>query len=145
MAEGKLTRLNKVLREFNISLDRAVEFLSSNGHEIEARPTTKISQEQYNILLEEFRSDKTNKVESHDLSEEKRKEKEELRIKIEKELEEKQKAKKAIVEAKVELTKPKQVGTIDLDSLKKSNDNNEKNKLKIEHQDSNDKQETNIK
>ena len=63
MAEGKLTRLNKVLREFNISLDRAVEFLSSNGHEIEARPTTKISQEQYNILLEEFRSDKTNKVE----------------------------------------------------------------------------------
>ena len=74
MAEGKLTRLNKVLREFNISLDRAVEFLSSNGHEIEARPTTKISQEQYNILLEEFRSDKTNKVESHDLSEEKRKE-----------------------------------------------------------------------
>ena len=75
MAEGKLTRLNKVLREFNISLDRAVEFLSSNGHEIEARPTTKISQEQYNILLEEFRSDKTNKVESHDLSEEKRKRK----------------------------------------------------------------------
>ncbi len=63
MAEGKLTRLNKVLREFNISLDRAVEFLSSNGHEIEARPTTKISQEQYNILLEEFRYDKTNKVE----------------------------------------------------------------------------------
>ena len=145
MAEGKLTRLNKVLREFNISLDRAVEFLSSNGHEIEARPTTKISQEQYNILLEEFRSDKTNKVESHDLSEEKRKEKEELRIKIEKELEEKQKAKKAIVEAKVELTKPKQVGTIDLDSLKKSNDYKEKNKSKIEHQDSNDKQEINIK
>ena len=145
MAEGKLTRLNKVLREFNISLDRAVEFLSSNGHEIEARPTTKISQEQYNILLEEFRSDKTNKVESHDLSEEKRKEKEELRIKIEKELEEKQKAKKAIVEAKVELTKPKQVGTIDLDLLKKSNDYKEKNKSKIEHQDSNDKQETNIK
>ena len=51
MAEGKLTRLNKVLREFNISLDRAVEFLSSNGHEIEARPTTKISQEQYNLSL----------------------------------------------------------------------------------------------
>ena len=145
MAEGKLTRLNKVLREFNISLDRAVEFLSSNGHEIEARPTTKISQEQYNILLEEFRSDKTNKVESHDLSEEKRKEKEELRIKIEKELEEKQKAKKAIVEAKVELTKPKQVGTIDLDSLKKSNDIKEKNKSKVEDQDSNDKLKTTIK
>ena len=30
-------RLNKVLRELNISLDRAVEFLASKGHEIEAR------------------------------------------------------------------------------------------------------------
>jgi translation initiation factor IF-2 len=46
MSENKLTRLNKVLREFNISLDRAVEFLASNGHEIDARPTTKISSEQ---------------------------------------------------------------------------------------------------
>ena len=73
MTEMKLTRLNKVLREFNISLDRAVEFLASNGHEIEARPTSKISSEQYNLLLEEFRSDKSSKVESHDLSEEKRK------------------------------------------------------------------------
>ena len=84
MTEMKLTRLNKVLREFNISLDRAVEFLASNGHEIEARPTSKISSEQYNLLLEEFRSDKSSKVESHDLSEEKRKEKEELRLKLEK-------------------------------------------------------------
>jgi len=84
MSENKLTRLNKVLREFNISLDRAVEFLASNGHEIDARPTTKISSEQYSLLLDEFRSDKSSKVESHDLSEEKRKEKEELRLKFEK-------------------------------------------------------------
>ena len=68
MVETKLTRLNKVLREFNISLDRAVEYLSSKGHDVEARPTTKISQDQYNILLDEFQSDKTSKVESHDLS-----------------------------------------------------------------------------
>ena len=41
MSEVKLIRLNKVLREFNISLDRAVEFLNSKGHTIEARPTSK--------------------------------------------------------------------------------------------------------
>jgi translation initiation factor IF-2 len=70
MSEVKLTRLNKALREFNISLDRAVEFLASNDHIIEARPTTKISEEQYNLFLNEFSSDKSNKVESHDLSEE---------------------------------------------------------------------------
>ena len=40
MAESKQTRLNKVLREFNISLDRAVEYLNTQGYEIEARPTT---------------------------------------------------------------------------------------------------------
>jgi translation initiation factor IF-2 len=74
MGEIKLTRLNKILREFNISLDRAVEFLASNGHEIDARPTTKISPDQYTLFLNEFSSDKSSKVESHDLSEEKRKE-----------------------------------------------------------------------
>jgi bacterial translation initiation factor 2 (bIF-2) len=51
MAEVKSIRLNKVLREFNISLDRAVEFLSSKGHEVEARPTAKISNEEYEILF----------------------------------------------------------------------------------------------
>ena len=36
MAVGKTMRLNKVLRELNISLDRAVEYLAKNGHEIVA-------------------------------------------------------------------------------------------------------------
>jgi translation initiation factor IF-2 len=118
MSENKLTRLNKVLREFNISLDRAVEFLASNGHEIDARPTTKISSEQYSLLLDEFRSDKSSKVESHDLSEEKRKEKEELRLKFEKEQEERLIAKKKIIQGKAEINKPVQIGKIDLDKLK---------------------------
>ncbi|MDG2368139.1 MAG: translation initiation factor IF-2 [Flavobacteriaceae bacterium] len=118
MSENKLTRLNKVLREFNISLDRAVEFLASHDHEIDARPTTKISSDQYNLLLDEFRSDKSSKVESHDLSEEKRKEKEELRLKFEKEQEERLIAKKTIIEAKAEINKPVQIGKIELDKLK---------------------------
>ena len=59
MSNQPTLRLNKVLRELNISLDRAVEFLSQKGHEIEARPTTKISQEVYTILLDEFETDKS--------------------------------------------------------------------------------------
>ncbi len=118
MSETKLTRLNKVLREFNISLDRAVEFLASNGHEVDARPTTKISGEQYDLFLNEFSSDKSNKVESHDLSEEKRKEKEELRLKIEKELEEKEKKKASFIQ-RAEIKKPVHLGKIDLDNLNK--------------------------
>ena len=61
MAEAKTMRLNKVLREFNISLDRAVEFLNSKGHDIEARPTTKISPEVYQVLSDEFETDKSKK------------------------------------------------------------------------------------
>ena len=119
MSEVKLTRLNKVLREFNISLDRAVEFLASNDHAIEARPTTKISEEQYSLFLNEFSSDKSSKVESHGLSEEKRKQKEELRIQIEKEQEEKIKKQNALIEAKAEVKKPIQLGKIDLDQFNK--------------------------
>ena len=64
MSELNKIRLNKVIREFNISLERVVEFLSTNGHDIEARPTTKISQTQYDLLLNEF-SSKTNILEQH--------------------------------------------------------------------------------
>jgi len=129
-----LKRLNKVLREFNISLDRAVEFLSLNGHEVEARPTAKISSDQYNLLLEEFRSDKSSKVESHDLSEEKRKEKEELRLKLEREQEEKLNAKSAVIQGKAKITKPVQIGKIDLEklNLKVSKKETEKEKQKEE-------------
>ena len=35
-------RLNKVLKELNISLDRAVDFLSSKKIDIEPRPTSKM-------------------------------------------------------------------------------------------------------
>ena len=46
-------RLNKTLRDLNISLDKAVELLSNKGIEIEARPTTKISPETRDILADE--------------------------------------------------------------------------------------------
>ncbi|KJD32684.1 translation initiation factor IF-2 [Tamlana nanhaiensis] len=127
-------RLNKVLRELNISLDRAVEFLDSKGVEIEKRPTTKISEETYKILSDEFETDANKKVKSQAVSEAKLKEKEDLRIKREKELEAKQKAqdeareaqekaqqeaqKNEVVKATKTLTGPKQVGKIDLEPKK---------------------------
>ena len=118
MAEVKTMRLNKVLREFNISLDRAVEYLSSKGYEVESRPTTKISIEEYQILLDEFQKDKSKKVASKEVGEEKRKEKEEIRIASERELEEKQKkieASKKLIKAEVKLEGLKTLGKIDLE------------------------------
>lgn len=86
MAEKKQKRLNKVLKEFNISLDRAVEYLGSEGYEIEARPTTKISQDVYEVLFDKFETDKSKRTASKEASEERKREKEEIRIAREKEL-----------------------------------------------------------
>ncbi len=133
MGEVNTMRLNKVLREFNISLDRAMEFLKTKGHEIEARPTTKISEEVYQILFDEFQTDKSKKVASKEVGEEKRKEKEELRIAREKELEEKQKASEArekeVVKAQNKLEGPKTVGKIDLNPKKEQPKKEEEEKV----------------
>ena len=119
---AKEQRLNKVLREFNISLDRAVEFLAKKDIQIEARPTTKISQDIYNILSDEFQTDKSRKLDSREIGEEQRKEKEAIRKALEKEQELKRLA--AEEAKKQELFKTqseqisglKQVGKIDLDA-----------------------------
>jgi len=122
MADNKVMRLNKVLREMNISLDRAVEFLNSKGIEIEARPTTKISGDIYQVLSDQFQTDANKKVASKEVGEEKRKEKEALRVEREQEEDERKKAeelkKQEIIKAKAKLSGPKTVGTIDLDASK---------------------------
>ena len=70
-------RLNKVLKELNISLDRAIEFLSSKKIEIEPRPTSKIDQNVYDLLLDEFQTDKSDKDKLEEINTKKRKELEE--------------------------------------------------------------------
>lgn len=123
MAESAKLRLNKVLRELNISLDRAVEHLSSKGFDIEARPTTKITNEVYNVLLDEFQTDRSKKVASKEVGEEKRKEKEAIRQEVEKENELKRQKQledeQEVIRAKAMLAGPKTIGKIDLGDKKK--------------------------
>ena len=115
MAEN--IRLNKVLRELNISIDRAIDFLESKSIEIEKRPTTKISLEIYELLSNEFQTDANKKVASKELSEAKSKEKEALRIKREAEIElllKKKEEDAKIITAASKLKEIKKVGKIDL-------------------------------
>ncbi|MBS9766968.1 MAG: translation initiation factor IF-2 [Flavobacteriaceae bacterium] len=116
MAVSKTLRINKVLKELNISLDRAVEHLASKGHEIEARPTTKITQEEYEILLDGFQTDRSKKVASKEVSEEIKREKEEIRLALEKE---KERLEPKVIKAKAEKIGFKEVGKIDLKPKKK--------------------------
>ena len=114
-------RLNKVLRELNISIDRAVDFLESKKVSIEKSPNTKISQDVYELLSDEFQTDASKKEKAQEVSEAKMKEKEELRILREKELEEKaksEKSEKEVIKARAQVSGPKQVGKIDLEPKK---------------------------
>ena len=123
MSEERVIRINKILRELNISLDRAVDFLKEKGHEIESSPNAKISQEEYKVLCGQFSADKGNKVASLEVSEEKRKEKEALKRELEKEqeakrLQEEERQRQEIIKAKAVLSGPKAIGKIDLDPKK---------------------------
>ena len=110
-------RLNKVLSELNIGLQTAVDFLkkkSSLGEiKDDATPNTKISDEQYEALVNEFSTDKAVKTKAEMLFAKKPKEKKVVE-KVEK---------KAVVTADDLLESHPQfkpVGKIDLDSIGKA-------------------------
>ncbi|MWB95639.1 translation initiation factor IF-2 [Flavobacterium sp. GA093] len=124
MSEERVIRINKVLRELNISLERAVDYLKDKGIAIDANPNAKISDSEFNILQSQFAGDKGNKEASKEVGEEKRKEKEALRVEREKEIEDKRRQdeerqkQQEVIKAKAVVTGPVQVGKIDLNPKK---------------------------
>ncbi|MFC2104481.1 translation initiation factor IF-2 [Bacteroidota bacterium] len=68
MTTDKATRLSKAAREFNVGISTIVEFLHKKGFSIDSNPNTKISPEQYELLIKEYSSDIDVKKESEKLS-----------------------------------------------------------------------------
>ncbi len=64
MTDNKATRLSKVARELNVGINTIVDFLHKKGEKVDTNPNTKISSEQYGLLIEEFSSDISIKKES---------------------------------------------------------------------------------
>ncbi len=99
-------RLNKATKECNVGLQTAVEFLQKKGFkDIEANPNTKITDEQYEMLLNEFNRDKGLRKQAAELSKQQRHHKEQRDQKRS--------------ETHIELTtvqKPKFLGKIDLNA-----------------------------
>ena len=120
-------RLNKVARDLNVGIQTAVDFLQKKGFSIESNPNTKISDEQYALLVKEFSKDKNLKIESERISQERHnKDKNKATVSIDgyeeqpaidKESVEPQEIKTEIAEEYK--PKIKQVGKIDLDNLYK--------------------------
>ncbi|MBT3621561.1 MAG: translation initiation factor IF-2 [Flavobacteriales bacterium] len=70
MSDKKSVRLNKLVKEFNVSIDRIYAFLEAKGIE-DLKPNTKVSHDVYMDLLGEFDSEKKAKLSAELLAKEK--------------------------------------------------------------------------
>ena len=92
-------RLSKAIKECNVGLQTAVDFLNKKGiGEVEANLNTKISDEQYELLLKEFKpysvlKDAANHMLQQQKEEKERKEKEKAEAKAKAKAEAESKAK----------------------------------------------------
>src|SRR5215813_8900081 len=65
MAELKLPRLLAAAKEFNIGQDTLIDFLIGKGFpKDDLKPTSKLTEEMYRSLMQEFSSDKAAKAKS---------------------------------------------------------------------------------
>jgi translation initiation factor IF-2 len=133
-------RLSKVAGEFNLGISTIVDFLSSKGKAIESNPNTKIDQELYDLLLQEYSSEKAAKQQVEEVRQEKEERKPVVEVPVaeveptpaatpvevvkapvvEEKIEVAKEKEEDVIKAKVDkLTGPKTVGKIDLDAKKK--------------------------
>ena len=106
----------------NVGIATVVEFLQKKGHTVEANPNTKISEEQYAILVKEFSTDKNLRLESERFIQERQnKDRNKASVSIEgfEKQPEKPKSEDVIKTVVPEDARPKfkPVGKIDLDKL----------------------------
>ncbi len=111
-------RLNKALRELNIGLQTAVDFLQTKGFtDVETNPNAKINDEQYQALVKGFQVDKDMLSKTAKILGKQKEKKEVQREEQRKEMQQKvvEKATIAVPEVKA----PKTIGKIDLEPKRK--------------------------
>ena len=109
-------KISKVVKDINVALPTVIDFLSKKGITVEDNPNARIDEEIYGLLLDEFKSDRTEKSKSEKFLSERQKDKEK----------EKTKPAPEPVEIKLgsDIQRPKVIGHINLD--KKGNPVTEK-------------------
>jgi len=123
-----IKRLSKVARELNVGISTIVEFLGSQGKEVSANPNTKIDEELYMLLLEEFHKEKFEKEKADKVNIEKP---ERTVITISKEEQAKSEEKVDRIEAKADkLSGLSVVGKIDLDTKPAKKEQNTEKEVK---------------
>jgi len=61
-------RLSKVAKELGVGVNTITDFLNENGVECDGRPTAKIDENAYNLLLDQYSTDKKTKEKSKELA-----------------------------------------------------------------------------
>jgi translation initiation factor IF-2 len=102
-------RLNKAVKEFNISMSRLVEFLQAKGIEVESNPNAQLEEAAYSALEAEFAKDGEQRKASHEV----------VITKVpEEKLEIEEKKTPEVIRAKANKPETKILGKIDLESKK---------------------------
>jgi len=116
MAEVKSIRIVNAAKELNIGIATIAAHLKEKGFEVDAKPTTKLTPEMYEVLLQDFKSDKAVKEESKQINlgytPPQKKETKEAKVKAEEEAVEQK-------EEKEKLSGPTVIGKIELKEKKK--------------------------
>lgn len=122
-----MPRLSKVTKELNVGLQTCVDFLQKKGHTVENSLNAKITDEQYELLVIQFSSDKDLRQKAEKAQRERLDNKKEAKLAASTEEPKKVAPKK---EPKEEPAKPafKVVGKIDLDAPKKESSKKEEPK-----------------
>ena len=114
-------KISKAAKDLNVGVPTLVEFLQKKNQEVEDSLNARITDEQYDMLVKEFKTDKDLKLKSERYSTKRHKEKA-------KPVE----APKEEVKTVVEIAKPKVVGKINLDELNKPKATPKPEKVKVE-------------
>ncbi len=124
MAVGKTNRLSKVAREFNVGIHTIVEFLQKKGFEVETNPNTKVTEEMYHHIENEYNTDLNVRKKSEALSKQKHQKEtisiEDIRKDLDAPAEKESTPKEEVKPEKIEIPHkeaPKVLGKIDLDNV----------------------------
>ncbi len=133
MSNKETVRLNKLVKEFNVSIDRIFTFLESKGIK-DLKPNSKVSHDIYMDLLGEFDTEKKAKLSAELLAKEKELARAEEIIK-QQEAEEAEKVRKEQLKLEQEKRKREEQERINKDTEKESNILNQENSSPADNKD----------
>lgn len=120
-------RLNKVTRDLNVGMSTLVDFLQKKGHAVENNPNSKITEEEYELLVKEFSQDMSLKQEAerlvHERTHREKAKPEAASVPVEELVSPLPRLEEQVKELRPQI---KQVGKIDLDALNKKTKSEEK-------------------